>query len=199
MSFIFNLSLPRAGTQSFHEAALRAGHKSAHFNEFENVQLYGDRKDQWLQFQENLNLYNVVSDVPIQWFVEELMSTYSDSKFVFVDRAIDGWVKSTKKLINCLRINRYDARPPIMLFSYLNKKYYENISDISEEDMVHAYKVYKRMVFDTAEKHSIHLETANLGDESFSQLTMRLFGTDAPLVDWAKNIQSTNNVRQSSP
>ena len=194
MSFIFNLSLPRVGTQSFHEAASRAGYKSAHFNEFENVQLYGDRKDQWIQFQENLSLYNVVSDIPIQYFVEELMSAYGDSKFVFVDRDIDGWVKSTKKLINGLRINRYDARPPIMLFSYLNKKYYENLSDISEEDMVHAYKVYKRTVFDTAEKHSIHLDTANLDDDSFSRLTMRLFGTDAPLVDWTRNIESLKHM-----
>jgi len=183
---ILNLSLPRTATQSFHLAAKLGGRSSVHFNEFEYIFNYQDEETRWNEFKKVLSGYEVVSDQPIHFFVENLMINYGSSTFVLVERDVDLWVQSTKKLWAGIVVHKINEQPPIELIKYVTKRDYSSFSQISDEVLREVHRKYHYDVEHLAKKHGIELIKASLDDGSYDALVRDLFGVPSPHEDWVR-------------
>lgn len=84
MNKLFIIGLPRTGTTSVSVALLDYGFKVAHT-------AYTKRA---------FELADVISDAPCFADYEELDQLFPNSKFVYLDRALEGWVPSMQMLLN---------------------------------------------------------------------------------------------------
>jgi len=84
MSKIFIIGLPRTGTTSISVALLDYGFKVAHT-------AYTKRA---------FELADVISDAPCFCDYQELDKLFPNSKFVYLDRALENWVPSMQMLLN---------------------------------------------------------------------------------------------------
>lgn len=101
---IFNLSLSRCGTTSFHYAMEILGYKSIHALHGGSTEhnRYINRLMEGLFDWQVLKEYDAFSDLPIPIYYKQLHNIFPNAKFVLQTRSIDDWLDSCEYWFNCM-------------------------------------------------------------------------------------------------
>ena len=140
MNKLFIIGLPRTGTTSISVALLAYGFKVAHT-------AYTIRA---------VELADVISDAPCFSDYQQLDSLFPDSKFVYLDRAIEHWVPSMQMLLKKMHT---ELDPKTGYLNPVLKRSFEQTFDISnslsgneelfsEQHLANCYQRHQKAVFD---------------------------------------------------
>lgn len=165
MNKIFVIGLPRTGTTSISVALLDYGFKVAHT-------AYTKRA---------FELADVITDAPCFADYKELDALFPNSKFVYLDRALELWLPSIKMLLNKMLpelapksgylnpvlkrcINKVFA--PLTLENPLDKHYLERCYRTHQQGVFHYFANRKDLlVIDISQKNSLRVLLEFLGIE----------------------------------
>lgn len=85
---VFGIGLSKTGTTTLHEALSQLGLQSAHWTNSMTGHLLGD---------DDIPLFDALSDTSISYRFEELYYAYPDAYFIYTHRSFSGWEKSLLK------------------------------------------------------------------------------------------------------
>lgn len=147
---IFNLSLQRTATQSFH-AFMEQRVKSIHFVK-DNFVIPNNIEEYYAKYKVEYidSDYVAFSDSPIPLFAERLLKEYADSIFLCFRRNKGEWSESVLKLFERHTIpHNITATDSLFYQEYCQK---HNMRDITKEDLEIAYDNYFKMLSKHEEK-----------------------------------------------
>ena len=165
---IFNVSLHRSATKSFHAFCNDVGGlKSLHWLgkewEFEYKGL--SREQVAEKFINSENDFDVRSDIPVPSIYDILHNEYPDSKFLLVLRDPGDWIKSIKNHIGNRPLNPLEA----LQYSFLCDKNISSLCQLSDKELLDIYQLHIYKI----KKYFSHvpwkLAVVNLKSESFSE------------------------------
>jgi hypothetical protein len=187
-SKIFNLSLQKNGTKSFHlfckNKKIKSLHwlpenplnfeqySSNHFEELEQVSKFC-LENQTIEpcysyYKSNFfQTYDSFCDFPIPLFYEKLMEEYSNETFLLFYRDTNDWIKSVRKHYSTGDNNNYFD---LLMYYQLSGKKKTNINDYSDCELAEIYKNHFFNVCKCSMNHMINLHIINLNFESSSLL-----------------------------
>jgi len=185
---IFNLSLQRTGTQSFHKL-MSTKVNSLHYVDNDFLQYTKTESELW-EYYRNTYIesdYIAFSDFPVPIFLDNLFSEFKNSKFIFFTRPKEDWVRSIKihkdKSIANFMNNSIDD---IFYKKYINKSFIE----LKEDDFCNAYDLYHLDI----EKYKDNILMLNLNDSPkfisrrISNYVGIKFDINYPSFDYFKSI-----------
>ena len=136
MRKVFNVSLQRSGTQSFHHFMRSHGFKSAHWPgdswdvQWGSTLEHLDRGAIWTALHETVAECEVFSDTPYTFLYREAFAAYPDARFLMIIRGIDEWVGSVRRHFSTAPVMNMDKFHYWTLFG----DRFHRINDYSDDD-----------------------------------------------------------------
>lgn len=124
---VFGIGLSRTGTMAFHKTATNMGFRSRHYavelfvhsNSVLGIgrppsiprgpigrRRFSRRVEFWTAdvAERNLSLYDVICDLPLPLYVEQLVTKFPEAVFVYTTRSMDSWLDSMEWMFGHGRI-----------------------------------------------------------------------------------------------
>ncbi|MES2675839.1 MAG: sulfotransferase family protein [Pseudomonadota bacterium] len=174
MNKLFIIGLPRTGTTSVSVALLEYGFKVAHT-------AYTKRA---------FELADVISDAPCFCDYQQLDALFPDSKFVYLDRALDNWVPSMQMLLKKMLANLDQKNGhfnPVLKRSFNTTFSLLTTSDpLHEQHLATCYRKHQQQVFDYFATREDFLKIDVSCNESLKKLLIFLNVTTEGIVEFPR-------------
>jgi hypothetical protein len=192
---IFNLSLQKNGTKSFHLFCKNKNLKSFHwlsenplnfeqysYEHFENLEqvskvcLDNNTLDSCYEYYKNnfFENYDSFCDFPIPLFYDKLLKEYKNEIFIIFYRNVDNWIRSVRKHYSIVENNHFFD---ILMYHQLTGIKKKNINDYSDFELTKIYNNHLHNVFKTSIQENINLHVINLNSNSTTFLLNNIIKT----------------------
>ena len=128
-SKIFNISLHRSGTGSFHSFMESGGIDSLHYPKAGWDSRHSKFSDIASDFIKDFSEYKAFCDIPVPSIYNELDKQFPDSKYILLIRDVDCWIKSTRRHTKNRDLTNLEM---LQYFKILNKKIV-SLNEVSDE------------------------------------------------------------------
>jgi hypothetical protein len=186
---IFNLSLHRSGTQSFHSFLGSHGFKAAHWPGWTFEELCAEAVDRldtgavWMTLKEVLAECDVFCDLPYPVLYQEAFAAYPEAKFLLILRDVRGWMNSVRKHIGNRPLSIYER---FQYWSYSSDRP-DRLDGYSERDLEtiylsHVASVTRFMREKKASFGIFWLTDPDIGNQCANYFNFKMEG-EFPLID----------------
>lgn len=167
---VFNISLHRCGTQSFHQYMGAHGFSAVHYpgwqlnNACKNAVEGLDTKMVWESIREIVSQNDAFSDIPYCFLYREALEAYPDAKFVLMARTPIQWVASVR---NHIKERRLEYLEKIQYWTNTpnRREFITEYSDTELEGIFinHICEIHQYMIDNKAHFRIFNLSDSSLG------------------------------------
>lgn len=168
---IFNLSVHRSATQSFHQACLDSGISSRHWPGFDFDKNCApalekiDTEFVWDQYWEKFQNRQAFCDLPMPFVFREAMINIPNGIFVLLVRPPEAWVRSAR---------RHTIKRPLdvmekLMYWFICGERREHVRDYSDKELIEAYSNHISNVSEFARRKGVSIHILNIESDYLAQ------------------------------
>lgn len=162
---VFNVSLHRTATHSFHLMCQRQGVRSQHWPGFSFDAACSpaltslDRELVWQFYRPHVRACDALSDLPVPLVLPQALRDYPGARFVLIRRSPASWVKSVRRHAEGREL---DVMEKFQYWAICGGRQ-NYISEYSDEELEEGYEKYQEVVSSLMREHDALFDVFDLG------------------------------------